>query len=307
MHLQLEVFDTNGRFRGYAEMNMDWNTKNWQIVDDKALVWNRVGFSKGGSFELKPWGVIWIWDRSRNTVIFWDAPTGETDNLHRSGEARIFDPQDHSLKDGKIRWKIDLTKNVAASPGSNAASTPLRAKLLKVLREVLPCSYMDKNYVRITGGLKKQGGGYTTCGSLPGFVTSELGAGDPTKPQWMTYMNTYSLNGTNIVRTKGIKYNAWEWGGKGKRPKPGDIYVLLDHGKTNRETDGVSHVGVIIDSTGDIWKTADLGQGDGYQGKIDVIRPYKAASDELFGETNQGGGYRTLAGWVDIDRYFAKR
>lgn len=308
MYLQLEIFDSNKMPRGNAAMTMDWTKKTWQIVDDKSSIWNRLSNSKNGSFEYRSNDVIWLWDQTRNTVIFWDPPRNEMDFSRFSGSARIYDPIDSALKEGRIKWKLDLTKNTSqTTPALPTALTPLRVKLLKVLREVLPCTYMDQKYVRITGGLKKQGGGYTTCGSLPGFVTSVLGAGDPTKPQWMTYMNIYSLNGTLAVRTKGIKYNAWEWGGKGKRPKSGDIYALLDHGKTNREGDVISHVGVIIDSNGENWKTADLGQGDGYQGKIDVPRPYKPASDELFGETNQGGGYRTLAGWVDIDRYFIKR
>lgn len=306
MFLQLEVFDSNKRFQGYAEMMMDWTKKTWQIMDDDWFVWNRIGFSKGGTFEFKSWGVIWLWDQARNTVIFWDAPKNNFDFSNYSGQARIFDPRDSALKEGKINWKIDMTVKTSSTAAAAPGLTPLRIQLLTLLRKVLPCSYMDKNYKLIAPGLTKQGGGYTTCGSLPGFVTSELG-GKPLGKGWETYMQKYSLNGTNAVRIKGLKYGAWVDGEIGKRPKPGDIYALLNHHKTDRVNDGISHVGVIMDSSGSVWKTADMGQGGGYDGKIDVERPYKADTGELWGESNQGGGYRTIAGWVDIDKYFAKK
>ena len=309
MYLQLEVFDNRNMFRGNAGISINWTQKTWQVLEDKSSVWNRLCNSKNGKFEYRSNDVIWLWDQLRNPVIFWTPPKHGTDYSRSAGEARIYDPKDSALKEGRIKWKIDMTKKLGAAVAAmanNSALSPLRVKLLQRLREVLPCSYGDKNYNLIAPGLTKQGGGYTTCGSLPGFVTSFLGAGDPHKPEWKTYMQRRSLNGTNAVRIKGLQYDSWVWGGEGKRPKPGDVYALLNNGKTDRKLEGISHVGVIMDSSGDVWKTADMGQGDGWSGKMDVIRPYKSASDELFGETIQGGGYRTLAGWVDIDKYFSK-
>lgn len=309
MFIQLNVFDTSDRLRGQARMRLDWQQKTWIVEEDQQWVWRRVGYSNIGSFEVKSWGVIWIWDQLRNPVIFHDAPQHAIDFKHKSGHARIYDPKDSTFKDGKISWTIEA----AAAPNASTASatptelSPRRVRLLQLLNEVIPCTYASAKFDRITGKLRKDspgvGAGYTTCGSLPGFVTSELGAGGLKGDAWQKYMQKRSLNGTNAVRIKGIQYKAWVEADLIKRPLPGDVYALLNNGKSDRLNDGISHVGVIIDSSGDVWKTADMGQGGGWDGKF-VERPYKAKEGELFGETIQGGGYRVLAGWVDIDKYF---
>jgi hypothetical protein len=309
MFLQLDVFDKMQIRRGSARMWLDWQKKTWTIEKDPQQIWGRLAFKPKGTFELKSWGVIWLWDQFRNTAIFWDAPSNPIDSKHKSGGGRIFEPKDQNFKDCSIQWSVDYVASVNAAPdaGADAGSgelSALRKQILATLRQVLPCTYMDKNYQKIAPGLTKQGGSYTTCGSLPGFVTSELG-GKPKGKGYDNYMKVRSLNGTFGVRTKGIKYNSWVQAEPGKRPKPGDIYALLTPGKTDKLNDGISHVGVIMNSTGEVWKTADMGQGGGYDGKIDVQRPYKEATCELAGEINQGGGYRVLAGWVDIDKYFS--
>jgi hypothetical protein len=306
MFVQLAVFDTKNNLRGQARMKLDWQQKVWVIDQDQQWIWKRVGFSNMGTFEVKSWGVIWLWDQLRNTVIFHDAPRNGIDFKHSSGHARIYDPKDTAFKDGKISWSTNFAP--AAESAEAQELSPLRIKLIKLLNEVLPCVYESAKYDRITGKLRKNspgvGAGYTTCGSLPGFVSSELG-GKPLGKGWEAYMKKKSLNGTNLVRTRGIQYNAWVEADLIKRPKPGDIYALLDKNLTDRLKDGIAHVGVIMDSSGSVWKTADMGQGGGFDGKINVERPYNATEGKLFGETNQGGGYRMLAGWVDIDKYFA--
>ena len=307
MFIQLNVFDTSDRFRGQARMRLNWQEKTWIVEEDQQWVWRRVGFSNVGSFEVKSWGVIWIWDQLRNPVIFHDAPQHSIDFKHQQGRGRIYDPKDSSFKDARVNWSINPVTASTASPKSVELS-PRRVRLLQVLNQVLPCTYASAKFDKITGKLRKDspgvGAGYTTCGSLPGFVTSELGAGHLKGDAWQKYMQKRSLNGTNAVRIKGIQHGAWVEADLVKRPLPGDIYALLNNGKSNRATDGISHVGVIMDASGDVWKTADMGQGGGWEGKINVERPYKAKEGELFGETIQGGGYRILAGWVDIDKYF---
>jgi hypothetical protein len=304
MHLKVEVFNNKQVLAGNAIINLDWKTHRWSLGEDKLNAWTHITTAKTGTFDFKDWDVLWLWDKARNIAIVWNAPKAALDFSNKNGQARLYDPVDPNYKDGIVNWSIDIPASTeAAARAAFLATLPLRPRLMAILREVLPCTYDDKNYKKIAPGLTKQGGNYTTCGSLPGFVTSELG-GRPRGKGWDAYMRVRSLNGTNIVRDKGIQYGAWVEGGGSKRPKPGDIYALLNWEKTDRLKDGISHVGVIIDSTGDTWRTADMGQGTGYDGKIDTPRSYKSATGELWGESNQGGGYRYLAGWVDIEKYF---
>jgi hypothetical protein len=305
MLLKFDVIDSTQTLVGKTAINLDWKRHQWSVGEDKAHAWNHVSASRSGTFDFKDWDVIWLWDKARNVAIIWDAPKNATDYSTKNGQARLYDPADPNYKDNVINWTIDVPASAAAAARATYLATlPLRPRLMAILRDVLPCTYNDEKYKRIAPGLTKQGGNYTTCGSLPGFVSSELG-GRPLGKGWDTYMKTRSLNGTNIVREKGIKYGAWVQGDPGKRPKPGDIYALLNWEKTDRLKDGISHVGVIIDSTGETWKTADMGQGTGYDGKIDTPRSYKPGTSELWGESNQGGGYRYLAGWIDIEKYFS--
>jgi hypothetical protein len=88
----------------------------------------------------------------------------------------------------------------------------------------------------------------------------------------------------------------------GKRPLPGDIYVLQDAGG------GFEHVGIIIDAVGGVWRTADCGQAG-----LNAAAYKKRKFDERAGtlvldppETNiPDAGTRWLQGWVNIDHLFA--
>ena len=51
-------------------------------------------------------------------------------------------------------------------------------------------------------------------------------------------MTKYSLDGTNRVRDIGLATAAGSNHGSGKKPKPGDIYALLNHGVTDKKTAG---------------------------------------------------------------------
>jgi hypothetical protein len=57
-------------------------------------------------------------------------------------------------------------------------------------------------------------------------------------------------------------------------------------------------VGVIMSSKGELWTTADMGQGDGYAGKIGTQRTYKPAENVLTGEKKD---WRPIYGWIDVD------
>ncbi len=315
MLMKIGVSTNQNAQRSDVRLRLDWQTMKWTLADDPRTVWKRISFEKGGRFERKDWGVIWIWDNARNPLILHKAPSSGRDFCCPAAEGRLYDPVDESLRDGTVAWSIDLAATLAAPPAPAAAPAPkllsaFRLHLLQQLKQLLPAPYLSANCDVLTSKMRRSDpaiagatGNYTSCGSMPGFVTSEMGKFKGLKGKaHENYMKTYSLNGTNIIRIKGLRYNCWRINDLVERPIPGDIYGLLVPKATDKEKALFSHVGVIEDCSGNPWKTMDLGQGTGFDGKR-VDRDYKADVGELYGETNQGGGYRVLAGWVNVDDY----
>ncbi len=283
---------------------------SWFIEDDPQNLWPLLGVSRRGSFE-RPWdAVAWVGDRDsmgkkRTPVIMWNPPKGELDTVRECGKARIFEPIDSNFKEGIITWTVD------APP----VLSDRRAKILAICEEMLDHKYMDEKYDRMTAKLRKTDASvtsfeqweyeddgktpkknpdgsikkkrnYTTCGSLPGYISVVLG-------------DKEGLNGTNRVRDQGLKHKCWVVATGENRPMPGDIYMLLDS-----QERGAAHVGVIQSAKGCEWVTADMGQGGGgWDGKKNTKRGFNPATIRLSGEALQGGGYRRLAGWLDVDRY----
>ena len=326
MFLEFTVTDNSRRVRGSGRLALNWEKKIWHVVQDPQGVWSMLSRHSAGVFEPRDNNVMWILDEyRRNPAILYGPPKSPFDLSARRGGGRIYAPTDSTLQDAAIDWTVDYS---FTPPPSAPPTAGIREKLIARLRELLPCSLAGKaqepkdprrkgvtKWDSISGSLEKFAG--TSCGSLPQFVTMFLGAeplrkGKGSDAKAMEdYMKVRSLSGTNAVRTKGLKYGAWVDAAPGLRPKMGDIYALLgrnDAGDrlTKRDTDGIAHVGVILTAQGTNWTTADLGQGDGFAGKIDVARPYIEDGGLLYGEVKQGGKdhYRVLAGWVDIDRYF---
>jgi hypothetical protein len=171
-----------------------------------------------------------------------------------------------------------------------------RSKIIdELLPGVVPCAYNDQRFVKMTFGLTKQSpgvtAGYTTCGSLPAYIARALG--------------DKAIKGTNGVRTAGVEKGAWVEAGGTARPKPGDLYALLNKNSTDRARGGISHVGVIVDASTDEWRTADAGQGDGWAADY-VTREYDPEAGTLSGEIVGTSGprpARVVAGWIDVDAY----
>ena len=294
----------------WPALTLNWASKSWQLTDDKANVWNRVTTAKTGKFEYKDWGVLWLFDGTKNIVIVHNPPSRAMDYDTMTGTARLFDVEPE-MKDTILRWALDIGTD---SKFFAIAKSPLpftRVAYIERLRWLMPAPYLSSNNDLLTDRLRKDdpkvkaaAGKYTSCGSLPGFVSKQVAASKGLKGKaFENWMNKNSLNGTNRVRDLGMALGCWQEASSDKKPKPGDIYALLNHGATNKKTDGISHVGVFDSVQGTKWKTLDLGQHGGFDGDIN-LREYKAATTELYGETNQGGGFRVLAGWVDLEKYF---
>lgn len=297
MLLKLEIFDANKRFRGTCDLGLDWSGNTWVRISDPFGIWERVTYAKDGPLEPRGGGELGIAEPLFGEfIVVKNAPRSETDVGRAGGDAEITDPYDDTFKGGRIHWSATSTGSL---PG--ASTTPVlsarRQQLLKRLRELLPCTYGSKNYNVLAFGAKK-GATKTNCYMLPGFVAYELGTQGMKPAEAEQYMKRRSLNGMSLIRTRGIQMNAWVTADLVKRPLPGDVYGLLYWDKTDLDGD-FSHVGVIESAVGTEWRTADFGQGGGWDGVRDFARTYDPGKGTL-----TGAGTRVLGGWVDIDKYF---
>jgi hypothetical protein len=311
MFLKFDVYDNSQALLGNTSVSLDFNAHMWSISDDKTGAWKHVAAARSGKFDVKDWGVIWMWDKSRNIVIIHDSPKSGNDASSTTGTARLYDPVDGNLKDAIAKWTQELS---GAAKVSIVLHKPLpldRQSYIQRLNLLFPAPYLSINNDLLTNKLRKDDpavtsspGKYTSCGSLPGFITQQVALSKGLKGnQYNEWVKKNSLNGTNRVRDMGLRLGCWIESAPDKKPKPGDIYALLDRGATDKKSAGISHVGVFEREVGTKWSTFDLGQSGGFDGAKN-LRDYKAATCELWGETNQGGGYRTVAGWVDLEGYF---
>jgi hypothetical protein len=311
MFLKFEICDNKGQLIGNTAVTLDWNTHKWSVTDDKAGAWKRVANKKLGKFDAKEWGVIWMWDESKNIVIVHDSPKSSADTNALSGTFRLYDPADSTLKDSVAKWTLDVGPAGKVSMVMHKPLPFTRNAYIQRLNMLFPATYKSLNNDLLTNKLRKEDkavvnspGKYTSCGSLPGFITQQVALSKGLKgPKYDEWVKKNSLNGTNRVRDMGLKLGCWVESAPEKKPKPGDIYALLDRGTSDKKVSGISHVGVFECEIGNKWSTFDLGQSGGFDGSKN-LRDYKSATCELWGETNQGGGYRVVAGWVDLERYF---
>lgn len=165
-----------------------------------------------------------------------------------------------------------------------------RAKVLEAIAAVVPSQYGDSKFRKIAPGYDPEDPamppGFTTCGYLPCYVGSVLSA-----PKCITQ------GGLEQMRTNGRAMGAWVDANGTNRPKPGDLYAI--------GTDKlIVHVGVIIDPSGNLWKTADSGQGSvgAGQSALYVERSYDPVAVTLAQTRPVLGKPRKLAGWIDIDK-----
>ncbi len=175
--------------------------------------------------------------------------------------------------------------------GAAPALSPRRARALELVAGVVPSKYGDEKFTTLAPSYKaddpKLPASFTTCGYLVCYVAAKLG---------LTGMITRC--GTNGVRDAGKTAGAWVDAipGGDARPSPGDFYCIVSPDGT-----GVIHVGIIINASGAIWKTADSGQGTRGAGQqaLYVDRPYDTAAGTLGGTGTTG---RKLGGWCNLDK-----
>ncbi|MFO1326661.1 MAG: hypothetical protein U1F56_04825 [Rubrivivax sp.] len=312
----------------------DESKQSWQVkLDLKASAWEAAGGAQAGSpLALFPKGrlvrqadgsvrlVTALWD-----LLLIDAPRTEGDQTRPGGNVTVTNSRVGAWDRGALRWLAGS----GPEPLKESALLPkrtgnLRDDIVAAVRALMPCKLGDDKWDVIEPGAKTSVGkgtynkSGTSCYKLPGWITSYAGAvphglqfkGPKRVSEMQAYMERRSLNGTTTGRTKGSRDGSWIKADGKRLPQRGDIYGLLDRDSkgvalTNRDTDYIGHVGVVLKATPTMWETADMGQGNGWEGNI-TVREYHSGVGELFGQTNQPGQskFRIVAGWIDVERYF---
>jgi hypothetical protein len=159
--------------------------------------------------------------------------------------------------------------------------SPKRAAVMAFLDEVIPSQYPDAKFKRIAPSYDPDHlpmPNYTPCGELAARAGAVAG------------INT--RGGLSSIRDIGRANGSWVEAGGGRRPNPGDLYLL------GNAQGAVLHTGVIKDANGDVWITGDSGQGDAkHSAALFLSRPYDEVAVTLGGPA----GPRKLLGWYDID------
>lgn len=145
MLLSLNVYDKNRGNRGAAALELDFITRKWSIPAGQERGWAGIGYSypSQGYFELQKNDVMYLYDqrsKDRCPVILWNPPESEADFHHRSGLARIYEPRDPALKEGRIEWSL------ASRVGAGMSS--LRQWVISQLGELITALPTENHMVR---------------------------------------------------------------------------------------------------------------------------------------------------------------
>ena len=202
-----------------------------------------------------------------------------------------------------------------------------RRILTQILPAVVPSTYGDKRFGEIDSNWTP-GCGYTTCGGLPAYVSNHIGQNPSHKKRG------YGLGGLIGMRNAALRFGAWVHhdpaatqasiarGEAPKLPRPGDYYLLCSGRGHNTGCNHIAptsqkmawrykgatieHVGVIVEAKGELWRTADAGQGYSKvtQQALYMFRRFNAATGRMTGEVGgKGRPMRRLCGWVNIDAF----
>jgi hypothetical protein len=169
--------------------------------------------------------------------------------------------------------------------------------MLAALPSVLPSRYPDAKFALWDPGYGRpdlatwqanaRAGGidpdkYSDCGAFVAFVAGKGGI--------------HTGGAVPGIRDLAQKRGAWRTPANGRRPRPGDILVL----SSDAAGRNIVHVGIATDTTTNVWRTADGGQGvRPYFGSAYVYRAYDPKTQMLRSNTST----RYLVGWLDVAAY----
>ena len=337
MLMELNV-TKSGANPAWAQLDLNFSSNTWSVQESTS--WEGVGVAKDGYFEVKSWGVMWLGNRAisdkNNIIILWNSPTKDPDPSHVQGEGRLPKPSTESYIEAVVKWNVQKV-------------SPVRQRILDICRGILPATpdtFLTPGQAPMTRITQQTyaAGKVTNCGVFPGWIAGQLGAGSLV-PESVQFKKYKMADGTEVtpdpVRVESPMI-AWEgfalkleelrklqagtlWvpfdNANGQRPQPGDFYVLSKAPKGQ-----FAHVGVMIDSVGTAWITADCGQGPASTQMIQVPDPKDPAKKISRPKYSKGmaAGYRRrkfnpadgsvsgefgdqawLKGWVNVDKLFA--
>ncbi len=308
MILSAEI-NTSGNSSIGAELELNYTTNTWSIPPARAK-WGGVMYSDRGTFEVKPWGVIWLMDgmgsaKKNSTVILHEAPKDERDLAHESGTGRVFDPALPAYKDCSVKWRV-LRHSASLEAAVNASSSGPLSKVRLKAKQI--CEGLLPKPGTLSNGKPDANAKGTGCGEFPGRVMRRMpvkgagmrgafeidvpGAGklNLTSPttQWEQLAKALDQK-LNPVKKTWVDFTG------SNRPRTGDIYLLAQFTDKSQ----FQHVGMIISAVGDTWVTADGGQGNGWQSGFIPRKFY--STGQIDGEF---GNKAWLKGWVDLDNLF---
>ena len=288
-----------------AEFELNFTTNTWNLPPATAR-WGGVMFSDRGTFEVKPWGVIWLMDgmgsaRKDSTVILHTPPTDEKDFSHESGGGRVYAPAKAAYKDSQVSWRV-LRRSASpelAAAASSGVLTKVRMKARQIAEGLLP------KPGKLTNGQPDPGAKGTGCGEFPGRVMRRMPVlGPPSRDAFeievpgtgKLYLTSPTTHWDEMAQAIDQKYRpvrkTWVEFTGSNRPRTGDIYLLAQFEDKTK----FQHVGMIISAEGDKWVTADGGQGNGWQSGF-ITRTFYSTG-QIDGEF---GNKAWLKGWVDLD------
>jgi len=290
---------------GTVRLEIDWGRRTWS-VDSGQFGWWRTRLPTRGPVQLRQNDVLWLMEPVAGALMITieNAPTGPHDPLHRTGNGTLCDVTRRDWPTTKLRWSCEDATSAAGAAGL----APIRAEAVALCESNLPASGVQEppNVLESQAGKKKGPDGATGCGGFPGWMIGRLGAEKFFKgtvtvgagTQWAAKVGVTSPTiaweqmALQIEKARGAAPGTlWKLYASDSRPRPGDIYVL------KKPDGGFRHVGVIIDSTGSTWRTADGGQGLGFAVGFRT-RTFDPGSGKLEGEDKQPA---FLKGWVDLE------
>ncbi|MCW5745020.1 MAG: hypothetical protein KIT36_02315 [Alphaproteobacteria bacterium] len=122
MRLDLVVYDTHGKTRGYARLKLEFDREVWVVEEDAQRAWHNAGFADSGPIEMIDDDVIWLWEREvgnakYNTVVVSGIAVDEAD-AGQSGTGRIVTGQVGRFNGGTVRWSVAEARQPVAPAGT---------------------------------------------------------------------------------------------------------------------------------------------------------------------------------------------
>jgi hypothetical protein len=179
-----------------------------------------------------------------------------------------------------------------------------RADVLAAVASVVPCNYGDAAFTRAAPRYR-QGGG-TSCTFGPAWGLYAAGCREPQIVNFDGEGTRFDVGaGVSKLWNGARALGAWVEAGGGRRPQPGDLYLLHGPISGGRWAPSSEHVGTVESSEGATWSFLDFGQnqvsGDPHPGWQCARRVRRAWDGVHLGSSVPGGASRLLGGWVDVD------